>query len=66
MDEFYTWIIIILLIAILAKLNQRNKKLTKEELEKQKKMMKTVWWIGGIFVGLMILYYTIMIWLLVS
>lgn len=62
MEEFYLWIIIILLIAIIAKLNQGDKRLSAKELEKRKKeMWKVTWWIVGICLFIFLLL-ILMIW----
>ncbi len=57
MEEFYTWIIIILLIAIIVKLNQGNKKPSAKEIEKQRKVQQIVWWIVGILITFYVLYF---------
>ena len=63
MEEFYLWIIIGLLVAIIMKLNQGDKKLSVKELEKRKKeMRKVTWWIVGICLFFFLLIIFILWW----
>lgn len=62
MDDFIGFIIIVLLAAILIKLNQGNKKPSAKEIKKIKDMWKVIWWVIGISILFLVLFFVWLFW----
>lgn len=58
MEDFYLWLIVLLLVAILIKLQQGDKKPTEEQLKKQRENLKKILlWMGLVLVIIGIVFF---------